>query len=254
MSVQSPTQDSEQRLRDLEQAIRARDDFLAIAAHELRSPLHALALRLNVLERQAETQADPALREEIAKARRSAERYVRRAVVLLDVSRLTTGMLQPAFTRVDLRGLVDTVVEQYRDEANFHGSALTAEAPEEGYAHWDPHMAEEILANLTGNAIKYGHGSPVHLRAAIEGDGAVLSVRDGGPGIAAEDRARIFAKFERLVEGGAHRAGYGLGLWIVGRMVEAHGGTIEVVAPAGGGTEFIVRLPLRPQNLMEPGP
>ena len=254
MSVQSPTQDSAQTLRDLEQAIRARDDFLAIAAHELRSPLHALALRLNALERQAENQAEPALREEIAKARRSAERYVRRAVVLLDVSRLTTGMLRPAITRVDLPALVETVADQYRDEAQFHGSTLTHEVPAGGCGHWDPHMAEEILANLTGNAIKYGRGSPVHLRAAVEGDEAVLSVRDGGPGIAAEDRARIFAKFERLVEGGGHRAGYGLGLWIVGRMVEAHGGSIEVASPPGGGTEFIVRLPLRPQNLMEPGP
>lgn len=233
------------RLRAAEDAVRARDDFLALAAHELRSPLNALALRLATLERMAARGGDAGLRLELQRARRSVDRYVRRAVVLLDLSRLHAGGLQPAREWVGIGEVVRNVVDAYRDEAEFYRTTLQDEVLEDAAGHWDPHMVEQILANLVSNAIKYGGGTPVRLRAGLGPAGqAWFEVADSGPGIPPESRQRIFEKFERVVTDARERSGFGLGLWIVGRMVAAHGGGIEVTAPAGGGSVFRVTLPL----------
>ncbi|HYF20543.1 MAG TPA: HAMP domain-containing sensor histidine kinase [Ramlibacter sp.] len=235
----------QQRVRELEDAVRARDDFLAIAAHELRSPLNALALRLALLERMASQRTDPALLAEIQAARRSADHYVRRAVVLLDVSRLNSGGAAPVRKPVDIRTLVLEVVDSHRDEAAAYGAALTADIAADGVGLWDRQMVEQLLSNLVGNAVKYGHGTPVRVAADVVGDVARLEVIDAGPGIPEEQRSRIFARFERLVSGGPYRSGYGLGLWIVGQLVQAHGGRIEVESAPGQGSVFRVHLPLR---------
>lgn len=230
----------------LEEAVRARDDFLAIAAHELRSPLNGLALRLQVLEKLAEG-APAALRQEIGQVRRSVERYVRRAAVLLDVARLNAGELRPARASVDLRRLVGDVVDTHLDEARFHQCELRADVRSDACGSWDPHMAEQILSNLVNNAIKYAGGGPVEIIADTEAGYAVLEVHDRGPGIRDEDRDRIFARFERIVDGSRRSSGYGLGLWIVGSMVAAHGGSIAIESSPGQGSVFRVRLPLSGQ-------
>ncbi|AEG94658.1 sensor histidine kinase [Ramlibacter tataouinensis] len=237
-----------ERIVELEAAVRARDDFLALAAHELRSPLNTLALRLAVLERMAANNADQPLRDEIQRARRSADRYVRRAVVLLDVSRLNTGQLEPARSPVDIRQLVEDAVDAYRDDAQFQGVTLRAEVDDDGVGWWDAHMAEEILCNLISNALKYGQHTPVRVRAAVQDNTARFEVADQGPGIDAAHVDRIFEKFERIVHGTHYRGGFGLGLWIVGRMVAAHGGSIQVESQAGRGSVFRVTLPMGHDN------
>lgn len=236
------------RLCAAEEAIRARDDFLAVAAHELRSPLNALALRLAALERMAAHAGHGRLQLELMRAQRSVDRYVRRAVVLLDVSRLQAGALQPQHAPVRGGELVRNVVDDYRDEADFHGATLHADVQDDVTGWWDPHMVEQIVANLVSNAIKYGAGTPVRVAAGRQGpDTAWFEVSDSGPGIDEEHRRKIFEKFERVVAGSRDRAGFGLGLWIVGRMVAAHDGTIEVTSGPGQGARFRVCLPLKPR-------
>jgi signal transduction histidine kinase len=239
-----PAESTSDELERLREAVRARDDFLAVAAHELRSPMNALALRLELLERMADDDAPPHLADALRQARRSAERYVRRCTILLDVVRANSGLLQPHAVPVDVRALVEQVVRDHADEAGFRGVTLTAQVAGDATGRWDEHMAEQVLANLVGNAIKYGEGSPVVLRARVEGPDAIFEVEDRGPGIAAEDRHRIFGRFERLVAGQRYRSGYGLGLWIVGSMVAAHGGTVDVDSAPGRGTVFRVTMPL----------
>lgn len=232
------------RLAQAEAALRARDDFLAVAAHELRSPLHALGLRIAAIERLAARTGQPVLQRELHRARRSVDRYVRRAVTLLDLSRLHAGVLQPAPVQVRAADVVRAVVDDYAEEAQFHGAALHAEAQEDVVGWWDPHMMEQVLANLVSNAIKYGRGTPVFVAVRAHGSAqACFEVSDRGPGIAEGDRRRIFEKFERIVSRDA--AGFGLGLWIIGRMVAAHHGTIEVANRPEGGALFRVLLPLQ---------
>lgn len=232
------------RLEQAEEAVRARDDFIAVAAHELRSPLHALALRIAALERMAAKDGNTALHQELQRMHRSVDRYVRRAVMLLEISRVHAGVLSPVPETVRAAEAVRNVVEDYVDEARFHGASLRCDVEEDLCGVWDPHMIEQILGNLVSNAIKYGRGTPVLVRARALADGqACFEVSDQGPGIDEANRQRIFGKFERLVA--RDHAGYGLGLWIVGRMVAAHGGTIEVTGRPGGGALFRCILPLR---------
>jgi two-component system, OmpR family, sensor kinase len=235
------------RLQEAEAAVRARDDFLAVAAHELRSPLNALALRLATLERMAARSGDLALQAGLHRAARSVERYVARALVLLDVTRLQAGVMVPVTAPVRAAEIVREVVDAYADEAEFHHVTLSAIVQDgDIVGTWDPHMVEQILSNLVSNAIKYGGGTPVEVRVSRAApDVACFDVVDRGPGIAPEDRRRIFEKFERVVSTSRDRAGFGLGLWIVGRMVAAHHGSIEVTQAPGGGALFRVCLPLR---------
>ena len=189
------------------------------------------------------------LGRQIARAHQTVNRYVRRAIVLLDVGRLNSKDQALTCSCVRVRDLVHQVAEDYRDEASFRGARIECAVEGDLVGYWDAHMIEQILANLVSNGIRYGGGSPVTVRAFAADPGwAVFEVEDQGPGIAEADRARIFGKFERVVASGRERAGFGLGLWIVGRMVAAHQGTIDVVAAPQGGTLFRVRLPLAPQS------
>lgn len=237
------------QLQEAREAIRARDEFLGIAAHELRSPLNALGLQLALIERLVAGEAPHArVLAEVERARRSIRRYVSRATVLLDVSRLASGRMQPVLGPVSLRGVVDAVLETYAQEASIRGTRLEVSIEGNPVGQWDGQMVEEMLSNLLSNALRYGAGSPVHLAAGTdsEGSSAWFSVADGGPGIPEEQRARIFQKFERAVPSSADNGGFGLGLWIVAGMVRAHEGSIEVTAGPGGGSVFTVRLPLHP--------
>lgn len=242
--MHSSPADLQARLDEALRAIRARDDFLAVAAHELRSPLNALALRLAALEMMAARLDAVELQAEIERTRRTVDRYVRRAVVLLDVSRLNSPDMHLSPVQVGVSQLVRDVVESHIDEATFRGTTVEATVDGEYSGCWDPHMVEVILSNLVSNAIKYGGIAPVHVRAWADAATAWFEVSDGGPGIDAEARARIFEKFERVVADSRDRAGFGLGLWIVGRMVAAHGGSIEVTPGPQGGSRFLVGLPL----------
>jgi signal transduction histidine kinase len=235
------------QLRAAQEAIAARDDFLAIAAHELRSPLNALALRLAALERLADQAGHARLQTEIGRTRRTVDRYVRRAVVLLDVNHLNAQALHLSRVPVRIDEVVRDVVEAHAEEAAFHATTIEPHVEGEHTGLWDPHMIEQILGNLVNNAIKYGNGTPVQVRAGLCAPGrAWFEVSDRGPGIGEAERARIFQKFERVVSSSRDRAGFGLGLWIVGRMVAAHGGQIAVDRRSGGGSLFRVELPLEP--------
>lgn len=236
-----------ERLAQLEQAVRARDDFLAIASHELRNPMNALALQLAAIERLAQRRGETRLSEELQRARRILDRYVKRATTLLDVTRLNAGKLLVQPERVELRALVADTLEAHAEEAAFHQVSVSAEVEPGVIGYWDRLALDEILSNLLVNAFKYGGGSPVTLRGWSEaGLRACLSVADGGPGIDECCRQRIFEKFEQVVSGPRIHGGFGLGLWIVGRLVQAHGGLIDVETQPGRGSCFTVRLPLLP--------
>lgn len=244
-SLQQPEPDGTlaARLQAAEDALRARDDFIAVAAHELRSPMNALALQVAVIEHMAGKTGGP-LAQEVHRLRRTVERYVKRATVLLDVTRINSGELRLACRPVDVQELVDTVVASHAGEAAFHGCLLSARVRGPVVGHWDAHMVEQILDNLVNNAIKYGGSQPVDVSAARVGDEVRFVVSDRGPGIEPHQRARIFGKFERVVSTSAYQSGFGLGLWIVGRMVEAHRGRIDVQAGPQGGAVFTVTLPV----------
>jgi two-component system, OmpR family, sensor kinase len=241
----------QQQLTVAQRAVQARDEFLSIAAHELRTPMNSLGLQLAAIERLAHRTGQGRLQRELKRCRRILDRYVKRAVALLDVTRVNTGSFAPDRQRVDLGALIASVVDGHADEAAFHGVTLDAHVEGSVAGHWDSRAVEEVLSNLLTNAFKYASDGVVTVRAAAQPDGwATISVRDTGPGIGHEDRERLNQQFERLVSGSRTQGGFGLGLWIVGRFVAAHGGSVDVATAPGEGTCFTIRLPqdLPPDN------
>ena len=235
----------EERIR-AEEAVRIRDEFFSIASHELKTPLTALQLELHGMRAPIEKTGDERLGRKLARASRSADRLSRLIEMLLDVSRLATGRLTLNREPFDLRPAMQQVFEIMQGTATQASCDFSFDpSPEAGTlaGNWDRLRVEQVVMNLLSNAFKYGSGQPVTLSLARDGDQAIVEVRDHGPGIPAGDLARIFERFERATALQSH-GGLGLGLYVSREIVRAHGGSIAVRTPRGGGACFTVRLPL----------
>jgi signal transduction histidine kinase len=247
-------QELQAQLTAAQRSVQARDEFLSIAAHELRTPMNSLGLQLAAIERLARRGSSGHLQRELRRSRRILDRYVKRAVALLDVTRVNTGNFTLERAPVDLGALIARVIDGHADEAAFHGVTLDAKVAGAVVGQWDNRAVEEILSNLLTNAFKYASHGVVTVSAAAQPSGwALLSVRDTGPGIGHDDRDRLNQQFERVVSGSRTQGGFGLGLWIVGRFVEAHGGSVEVETAPGAGTCFTIRLPQHLPPTRTPG-
>ncbi|WP_240359218.1 PAS domain-containing sensor histidine kinase [Pyxidicoccus trucidator] len=235
--------------RHLQEAIRARDEFLSVASHELKTPLTSLGLRLHSLARSLEADPDSAIARrhsrEVAAMKRQVMRLAELIDGLLDVSRISTGRLRIHREPVDLSELVQEMVARFVPEAERAGCVLELQPSNPCEGSWDRLRLEQVVSNLLSNALKYGAGTPVHVRVEERDGLARLWVRDEGIGIDAAAHARIFQKFERAVSE-RHYGGLGLGLYVVRTLVEAMGGTIRVESQPGEGATFIVELPLQP--------
>lgn len=241
-----------QDVSELVHAIRARDEFLSIASHELKTPLTALKLQVQLRQR-AVAAGKFSLVEPDAVARmleadvRQVDRLTRLVNDMLDVSRISSGPFSLAIDdSVDLVVLVREVVGRSAAALAAAGCHVTIEAEPALHGRWDRGRIEQVILNLLTNAWKYAPGKPVHITVRAQGARAVLSIRDEGAGIAPADRERIFEAFERAISKD-EMSGLGLGLYIARRIVEAHGGKIYVDSEVGKGSAFFVELPVERQ-------
>jgi two-component system OmpR family sensor kinase len=235
------------RLAQAQEAVRLRDEFLSVTAHELRTPLTALQLQLDGLD-QSLRAIDPAVRGHYGRVQARVDKAVRTVTrltdlvnTLLDLSRIMGGRLRLKMEPTDLALVVREVAADF-SEPERTGSVVLVDAPGSLEAVCDRFRFEQILTNLLSNAIKYGQGRPVEVKLQGDGHAVRLSVRDHGIGIAAEDRERIFEKFERATSV-RNYGGMGLGLYISRYLAEAHGGDITVEATLGEGATFVLRIP-----------
>ncbi|HET9449459.1 MAG TPA: ATP-binding protein [Aggregicoccus sp.] len=240
-------QDATERTRlmgELKEAVRVRDEFVAVAAHELNTPLTALSLHVQRLLRLGE---EGAVSPETVVGRtqlmeRSVLRLSRLVSELMDVTRITTGKLELQREPVELRKLVQDVLEQLAGAAAQAGCELRLSGPEALEGNWDPLRLEQVAMNLVSNALKFGAGQPVEVELAERAGTAQLTVRDHGPGIPEHEHQRIFERFERAAST-RHHGGLGLGLWISRQIVLSHGGEVQVDSAPGQGAAFSVTLP-----------
>jgi signal transduction histidine kinase len=237
----------EQTLRtQAEQALRERDDFIALASHELKTPAATLSVTAQLLRRQLERQGGldvNQLRRALDRLDEQSRRLANLIEHLLDVSRINSGKMVIEPRQVDVRRLVDNVVSITQPATDQHTFRVTG--TEEALAEVDPMRLEQIMTNLLDNAVKYSpQGGDVDIEIAASEDWVSVSVRDRGVGIAAEQRERLFERFYRARET-SHVPGMGLGLFITRHLIDLHGGTIRVEAPEDGGSRFVVRLPTR---------
>jgi signal transduction histidine kinase len=175
-------------------------------------------------------------------------RYMKRATILLNVSRITSGKLQLEMEDVDLGSLLREVAEDFREAARRAGVPLRLRLPGGLSGTWDRLALEQIVDNLISNALKYGGRTPIEISAEQYGQWIRMQVRDHGAGIAPHDRQRVFQRFERATERGDN-GGFGVGLWVVGQLTEAMGGSVEVDDAPGGGARFTVTLPRHAKEL-----
>jgi PAS domain S-box-containing protein len=230
-------------------AVAARDEFLSIASHELRTPLTALRLALENMRRVASREAieqlpKPYVERVLTTAERQGQRLEKLVTGLLDVSRIHMGRLDLDMEEVELGDAVREAMGAVEDEAAQAGSEIRVKGdPVRG--HWDRLRVSQVVTNLLANAVKYGGGKAVEVEYGARGDDAFLVVRDHGIGIDPSDQPQIFERFERAVSS-RNYGGLGLGLYIVKRIVEAHGGSIAVESKPGEGAVFRVELPVRP--------
>lgn len=234
--------------RTLAEALRLRDEFLSIASHELKTPLAALKLQLQILERRLRpgshiVMTPEKIGEKLAPALRQVEALNYLTENLLDVSRIRSGRFALTPERVSLSGIVRMVLEDFDDQLRAAGLKVKQEG-EDVIGEWDRARLQQVLVNLLSNCMKYAPNAMVTISSARTDRHGVLTVADTGPGIPTHRQPQIFDAFER--GGISHNlGGLGLGLFIVRQIVEAHQGHIRVDSRLGGGTRFTVELPLR---------
>ena len=241
-------QRAEALAEDLRKAVRSRDDFLSIAGHELKTPLAALQLQVQGLQRTLRRGGEldvPRFVERLDKAVAHLGRLERLVDELLDVARIAAGRITFTFEDVDLAALATEVAERFADELARSGSQLSVDGDPHVVGRWDRLRVDQIVTNLVSNAVKYGSGKPIEVTVRMTGGWASIAVKDQGVGIAAEDQGRIFGRFERAVSGRS-AGGLGLGLWITRRFVEALGGRVGFTSELGRGSTFLVELPRAP--------
>jgi signal transduction histidine kinase len=232
-------------------AVRVRDDFLSIAAHELKSPLTPLITRLQLLHRRlARANIEQRHLDELDKTAAEAMRLAKMIDLLLDISRLRNGQLSIQRTTLDLGEIASRIVLEIEPTLDRH--TLTLELPgEAALLEGDELRLEQMLRNLVNNAVKYSpNGGAITVRVALSQLAVTLVVSDQGIGIAPEMLPLIFERYYRAAGAGSGSiGGFGIGLFVVHEIVRLHGGTISVASTAGAGTSFTVVLPVAPHSL-----
>lgn len=227
--------------RDAREALRVREEFLSIAAHEIRTPVTSIHLAVQGLgDKDPTTEVAHRL---LAVIEREDRRLTQLVDDLLDVGRIRSGRLELELGPVDLVQVVREMADQLAPQRQRSGSELSIASDARVVGTWDRSRLEQVATNLLSNAIKFGIGRPIRVEVRAQGGRAILRVTDQGMGIPEPVQARIFEPFERAVRERTF-GGLGLGLYIVRTIVEALGGTVRVQSVAGAGATFTVELPM----------
>lgn len=229
----------------LQEGIKARDQFLSIASHELKTPLTALKLQTEFILRQI-SQGKLNIEQAKGMLKKTTNNFNRINCLvdeMLDISRISLGKLILHKTQADLKNVVEEVVETFRpqfEHSGVHDLVLQAETV---VGQFDVFRIEQVLNNLISNALKYGNTKGVEVSLRREGNYALITVRDQGIGIPEKSLPLVFNRFERI-NGNSTISGLGLGLYIAKEIVQEHEGDIWAESDLGKGSSFYVRLPL----------
>ncbi|XXX82647.1 AAA family ATPase [Sorangium sp. So ce134] len=237
--------DNARLYRAAQEAIRARDEFLTVATHELNTPMTSLTLTLEAMARalQSGRAWEPqAMGRQVDRALRQAARLTRLNNELLDVSRSQSDRLSLEVAEVDLGAVVREVLARLRLDLERAGCSVSLRDSGRIVGLWDRARIDQIVTSLLANAMKFGAGKPVEIAVSEEAGTARLAVMDQGIGIDPARQEQIFERFGRAVSD-RHYGGLGLGLYISRRIADAHGGSIRVRSAPGAGATFLVELP-----------
>jgi two-component system OmpR family sensor kinase len=244
---QTEADSREQLIVELRDAVRARDDFLAVVAHELRNPLTPILLCVQLIREAERSKGEVKPSAELDRLERLIKHFVARTTMLLEAAQISSDKFQFKPSELNLSEVVQGVVNEYMPMILRSGSELTTNIQSGVVAHLDELAISGVVENLLSNAIKYGEHKPIELTLTAAHDSAQLIIRDNGIGIDTKDKDRIFERFERVV-GRAVQSGFGIGLWLVRNLVESMDGSITVIGKPGQGSRFTVTLPIKPRE------
>lgn len=249
-ALRQEIQERKKAEKELQQAVQARDEFLSIASHELRTPITPLKLQmqgiLNHMRRGTISEVPAARLEKLAgSAERSLSRLSKLIDSLLDVARINVGKIEIHPEPFDLHDQLQEICARLNHDATLAGSALILDMESTCKVTLDPTRLDQVVSNLLINAIKFGDGKPIRVTARRGSDRLRIEVQDQGIGIDPRDHSRIFQRFEQVQGGPENSSGLGLGLYVVKQIIEAQGGTIQVQSEKGRGSRFTVELPVK---------
>jgi len=225
---------------------RLKDEFVSTVSHELRTPLTSIAGSLGLLAGGAAGKLPEQAMRLIGIAQTNSQRLVRLINDILDIEKIESGQVVFNFRRIEIRALVEQVIEANRGYADGFGVRMLLKyGADTAEVYADSDRLAQVVTNLLSNAIKFSkRGGEVLIAIEKQGDAVRISVRDRGPGIPADFRPRIFEKFAQAdASDGRQKGGTGLGLSIVKQITTRLGGQIGFEDAAGGGTVFYVDLP-----------
>ncbi|WPU66913.1 PAS domain S-box protein [Peredibacter starrii] len=234
--------------RTAQKAIAARDEFLSIASHELKTPVTSIKLLLQMTRKSVNpaTGAGPSA-EKLAHVLDQANDQVNRLTTLiedlLDVSRIEMGKIFYKFLPLDFSHLLKEVCSRYREHMKSFHCELTCSIEDGLTILGDRMRIEQVIINLLTNAAKYGEQKPVTVTLKKMSNSVVLEIKDQGMGIPQDKLSKVFDRFERAVQA-SNISGLGLGLYISREIVEAHLGNISVVSEVNRGSTFRVEIPI----------
>jgi signal transduction histidine kinase len=235
----------QERTGELMRAVSARDEFLSVASHELKTPITSLQLYVHgILRAQASGQLPPEqLGQRLTRVSEQCSRLDKLVNNLLDVSRSEAKVLPMQREALDLALLVSETAERFVEEFARARCQVSINAADPVVGHWDRMRLEQVFTNLFQNVVRYAPGAPVDITVTDEGAQARVVVRDGGPGIPEKEHGRIFERFIQAEGPRSFAGGFGLGLWVVKQVTEAHGGSVSLESEPGAGAAFTVVLP-----------
>lgn len=223
---------------------KLREEFIAIASHELKSPLTSLKIQSQMIRKQLEAgNLDIEINKRyVSNVTRQVARLELMVDDMSDATRLSTGKLKLQKSPVNLNEIIHTVIDNLSDTLIKAGCPLKVIEPEQISGNWDYSRLQQVLTNLIINATKYASDSQIIITLSATNNFATISVTDHGPGISEEDQSVIFNKYGRASDD-TFVQGLGLGLFISRQIIEQHGGTLTISSQLNEGSTFIVTLP-----------
>lgn len=229
--------------------IKARDEFLSIASHELKIPLTSMLLKLhnmlnNIRNVSLANFSIPELMGALENAEKQINSLTARINDLLNLSLITTGRMELNPKKTDLVIITKQVAENFSELLKHDGYKLQIEAESPVYGYWDNNRIEEVIMNLFSNAIKYGQNKPINIKITKDEDVAKFMIKDHGIGISSKEQAFIFDRFKRTKESEELGSGLGVGLYITKQIIKAHHGKIKISSALRKGSTFTIELPI----------
>ena len=244
--VDAKTEELQQTNAELQRAVKIKDQFLANMSHELRTPLNGVLILAESLDEEVYGELTERQKRCVTGIRNSGSHLLTLINDVLDLSRIEADVVSLTPATVPVVALVESSFALVRDQARRKGLELVVDiAPDTPSVYADELRLKQVLVNLLSNAVKFSEHGSIRVEVRTVEGWHELAVVDNGPGIAPEDVAKLFTPFTQLdATLSRHHEGTGLGLVIVRRLVELHGGTVHVESEPGHGARFVVRLPV----------